>query len=583
MSGEPTFESIFEDLLDSGEQLRPFLVVVESVLPEAALALQDAAGSLFFGGRPLSLSLAERERLVAGARMRPDFVSGRAEDGSCCYARLIPNLNAVLLFAFAGGKEDLLLLPGGSTLLANTLALALLRQEQEILVADKEQALKQIGILKQQHGKLIEDNYRQYRLNQEREKEYAKKLESEIARQTAELREANARLEEISRLKSDFLANMSHELRTPMNAIIGFTELLSETRLDSEQAEYTKTIAQSAASLLALINDILDLAKIESGKLELEHIPFDLGEVVQSICAMFRIPAREKGVAIDCAIGEGVPGRVLGDSVRLRQVLVNLVGNAVKFTDRGRIDILVEMEGGATARPLCRFSVRDTGIGIPADRREAIFDKFTQADGSTTRKYGGTGLGLAICLQLVSLMGGRLVVESEVGKGSTFSFLLPVEAAAAVPVESCAPPMGTAPHPARGGEILLVEDNVVNQRLATILIQREGYQVEVAGDGVEALACLQGRAYDLVLMDVQMPNMDGMTATRKIREIEANPELRQEYAGLRDRKRPQIVIGLTAHARKEDEKACYEAGMDGFLSKPIIKAKLLKLLAEMLP
>jgi len=433
MSGEPTFESIFEDLLDSGEQLRPFLVVVESVLPEAALALQDAAGSLFFGGRPLSLSLAERERLVAGARMRPDFVSGRAEDGSCCYARLIPNLNAVLLFAFAGGKEDLLLLPGGSTLLANTLALALLRQEQEILVADKEQALKQIGILKQQHGKLIEDNYRQYRLNQEREKEYAKKLESEIARQTAELREANARLEEISRLKSDFLANMSHELRTPMNAIIGFTELLSETRLDSEQAEYTKTIAQSAASLLALINDILDLAKIEAGRMEIYLSDFAPAELIEQMTGTMKPLAEKKNIEMRWEVDPELRA-VTQDLGKLQQILYNLLSNAVKFTpEGGRIHVAAYPTNNA------KFDVvvADTGVGIPLEDQAIIFERFRQGkslpgSNSLTREYEGTGLGLSIVKELCKLLKGEVVLESEFGKGSTFTVRLPQRMSPAV-------------------------------------------------------------------------------------------------------------------------------------------------------
>ncbi|MGV1098304.1 ATP-binding protein [Thiovibrio sp. JS02] len=580
---EPTFETIFEDLVDVGEELQGFLSMVEKVLPEAALLMQGAAGVVLAGKKNLDLSLPVREKLVERARHAPAIVSGKTDDGFCCYARQIPSLDAVLIFSFPEGAQDLTAVPGGSALLRNSLELALVRQEQEILVADKEQALTQITILKQQHGKLIEDNYRQYRLNQEREKEYAKKLESEIAKQTAELREANARLEEISRLKSDFLANMSHELRTPMNAIIGFTELLSETNLDCEQADYTKTIAQSASSLLSLINDILDLAKIESGKLELEHISFDLGEVVGNVCSLFKLPAKEKGVAILCSIDERIPRRVLGDSIRLRQVLVNLVGNAMKFTEQGQIDIRVAHERQVAGRILCRFSVRDTGIGIPADRREAIFDKFTQADGSTTRKYGGTGLGLAICLQLVGLMGGQLAVESEVGKGSTFFFMLPLEEAPAEVIPLKAPREGAAATHGKGGRILLVEDNAVNQRLATILIQREGYEVDVASDGVEAMERLKHQRFDLVLMDVQMPNMDGITATRKIREIEADAALKAQYVCLRDLLQPLVVIGLTAHARKEDENACYAAGMNGFLTKPIIKAKLAKVVSEMMP
>ncbi|MFA6283315.1 MAG: response regulator, partial [Desulfurivibrionaceae bacterium] len=230
-----------------------------------------------------------------------------------------------------------------------------------------------------------------------------------------------------------------------------------------------------------------------------------------------------------------------------------------------------------------RFSVHDSGIGIPADRVEAIFEKFTQADGSTTRKYGGTGLGLAICLQLVELMGGHLAVESELGKGSTFYFEIPLEEAPAEIISLQEHKEACREKAAVGGRILLVEDNAVNQRLASILITREGYEVDVASDGAEALEHLQHQTFDLVLMDVQMPNMDGMEATRRIRKIEADPALRQNYVGLRALNQPLAIIGLTAHARQEDERACYEAGMNGFLTKPIVKAKLTTILGEMMP
>ena len=581
---EPTFDSIFDDLIDANEELQSFLVILEALLPEASILLVSEAGTVLESARPLALVPPVRERLVLEAKAADGFVAGKADSGARCHAVYLAKLPAVLIISCAAAPEEDWR-PGSAltTLLQNTIDLALHRQEREMLVADHEQSVRQINILQQQHGKLIEDNYRQYRLNQDREKEYARKLESEITKQTAELREANVRLEEISQLKSDFLANMSHELRTPMNAIIGFSELLSETPLAEEQLDYTRTISQSAASLLSLINDILDLAKIEAGKLELERLPFDLAEVVDNVAAMFKIPAREKGVVFTCKIDSRIPKRVMGDSNRLRQVLINLSGNAMKFTEQGGIDILVDYEREAAGQIVSRFSVRDSGIGIPADRVEAIFEKFTQADGSTTRKYGGTGLGLAICLQLVELMGGRLAVESEVGKGSTFYFVIPLEEAPAEIISLKEHKAAGREKAASGGRILLVEDNAVNQRLASILITREGYEVEVASDGAESLEHLRHQAFDLVLMDVQMPNMDGMEATRRIREIEADPALRQDYVGLRALKEPLGIIGLTAHARKEDETACYDSGMNGFLTKPIIKAKLAMILSEMMP
>ena len=581
---DPTFDAIFDDLIDANEELQRFLTVLDALLPEARVLLVSESGAVLDGARPLALAQPVRERLVQEAKMADGFVAGKADNGERCHARYLAKLPAVLIISCAAAPEDEWR-PGSAltTLLQNSIELALYQQEREMLVADHEQSVRQINILQQQHGKLIEDNYRQYRLNQDREKEYARKLESEIAKQTAELREANVRLEEISRLKSDFLANMSHELRTPMNAIIGFSELLAETPLAEEQLDYTKTITQSATSLLTLINDILDLAKIEAGKLELERLPFELVEVIDNVAAMFKIPAREKGVTVTCKIDSRIPKRIMGDSNRLRQVLVNLAGNAMKFTEQGGIDIRVDYEREAAGQIVGRFSVHDSGIGIPADRVEAIFEKFTQADGSTTRKYGGTGLGLAICLQLVELMGGHLAVESELGKGSTFYFVIPLEEAPAEIISLQEHKGAGREKSGRGGRILLVEDNAVNQRLASILITREGYEVAVASDGAEALEHLRHQVFDLVLMDVQMPNMDGMEATRKIREIEADPALRQGYVGLRALKEPLGIVGLTAHARKEDEAACYDSGMNGFLTKPIIKAKLAMVLNEMMP
>ncbi len=577
---DPTFDVIFDDLVDADEELRSFLEALESVLPEGAFLLETEDGVAITGTREIIVPAPVQAELKSKL-LKEESASCKSETGEVFCGVTVPKFQAVVMGQFCAGV-DLSAMPGGKNLLMNSIRLAIYEQEHTELVADKEQAVRQINILKQQHGKLIEDNYRQYRLNQEREKEYARKLESEIAQQTAELREANARLEEISRLKSDFLANMSHELRTPMNAIIGFTELLAETELDDEQEDYTNTIAQSASSLLGLINDILDLAKIESGKLELEERPYDLADTVENVEAMFRLPAQAKNVEIKCEIDDKVPAWIMGDSIRLRQILVNLVGNAMKFTESGSITIRVSFQGDSGTQKVCRFCVQDTGIGIPAERVEAIFDKFTQADGSTTRKYGGSGLGLAICRQLVALMGGTISVESEEGKGSSFIFTLPLEVARQE-VAKTPEKQKAVLHAKKSGRILLVEDNPVNQRLAKILISRQGYDVDVANDGLEALEHIKSESYDLVFMDVQMPNMDGLTATSEIRKLETDEAASTSYKSFAGREEPLLIVGLTAHARKEDEQACYDAGMNAFLTKPIIKDKLTGLLAEMMP
>ena len=586
MSSDPGFADIFDDLVEENEAERLLLANLADLLPGWGCSLLLPDGTrLDEGLEPEAVVPEWRAALVD---ILAAATAGREQQAMVGTGHLfaLPSLPAALLLT----APDQPSLTG--SLLANTVNLALLQQERFQEVAEKEQLLRQINALKVQHGQLIEDNYRQYRQIQEKDKNYAATLESEIARQTAQLREANARLEETSRLKSEFLANMSHELRTPMNAIIGFSELLTETSLDRDQTEYATTIRQAAASLLALINDILDLAKIEAGKLELEKIPFDFSATINNVVAMFVLPAREKGVEVSCRIDPAVPGRLRGDGHRLRQVLVNLVGNAMKFTDQGRIELIVKpcppppADGAAPAGEAVwlEFAVHDTGIGIPADRINAIFEKFTQADGSTTRRFGGTGLGLSICQQLVHLMGGEVKVESEPGRGSTFSFRVSLGLVAAQDEAAAPSPVaGTVAAAVGRGRILLVEDNLVNQRLATIMISKQGYELEVAGDGLIALEWLKKQEFDLVLMDVQMPNMDGMTATRAIREIEADPARRLEYAALCRRSAPLPIVGLTAHARKEDEEACYAAGMSGFLSKPIARNKLATVLAATMP
>lgn len=585
MSSDPGFADIFDDLVEENEDERLLLANLADLLPDWGCFLLLPDGTRLDAG--LKPEAVVPEWRAALTDILAAATAGREQQAmvGSGYLFALPSLPAALLL-IAPDQPSLI-----GSLLANTVNLALLQQERFQEAAEKEQLLRQINALKVQHGQLIEDNYRQYRQIQEKDKNYAATLESEIARQTAQLREANARLEETSRLKSEFLANMSHELRTPMNAIIGFSELLTETSLDRDQTEYATTIRQAAASLLALINDILDLAKIEAGKLELEKIPFDFSATINNVVAMFVLPAREKGVEVSYRVDPAVPGRLRGDGHRLRQVLINLVGNAMKFTDQGRIELTVQpcpppLDGAAPAGEAVwlEFAVHDTGIGIPADRIDAIFEKFTQADGSTTRRFGGTGLGLSICQQLVQLMGGEIKVESEPGRGSTFSFRVSLGLVAAQDeAVTPAPVPGKAVTAVAGrGRILLVEDNLVNQRLATIMIGKQGYELEVAGDGLIALEWLKKQEFDLVLMDVQMPNMDGMTATRTIREIEADPDRRREYAALCRRSAPLPIVGLTAHARKEDEEACYAAGMSGFLSKPIARNKLATVIAAIM-
>ncbi len=406
---------------------------------------------------------------------------------------------------------------------------------------------------------------------------YRETLERRVAERTADLaarkeierqlREAKDAAEASSRAKSNFVANMSHEIRTPMNGIIGMTELALETEDAAERREYMQIVKSSAHSLLTVINDILDFSKIEAGKLRFERIAFDLRRTVAEALEPLGPDAQGKGLALRCRIGEAVPAQVLGDPWRLRQILLNLAGNAVKFTERGEVVVSVDALPQADGSLSARFAVGDTGIGIPQHKLADIFEAFSQADNSITRTYGGTGLGLTIASRLVTLMGGRLAVASEEGRGSTFHFTLPLEpAGAAAPVAAEPPPAAAA---GSGLHVLLVEDNPTNQQLATRLLEKRGHRVTLAVDGREALDKVMAASdFDLVLMDMQMPVMDGIEATQRIRRFEA------EHGG---RRLP--IIAMTANAMAGDREACLAAGMDDYLAKPIRVADLAAKLA----
>jgi signal transduction histidine kinase len=392
-----------------------------------------------------------------------------------------------------------------------------------------------------------------------------------VRERTQDLEIARDQAEQSNRSKGQFLANMSHEIRTPINGIMGLAELLCGSELGTEQLDYAETILTSSQALLHVINDILDFSKIESGKMELEEVAFELIPLLDQVVKTLRPQAEARGILLRLDLDPALPERIVGDPHRIRQILYNLIGNGLKFTERGHVLLRARLGAAQERGQRLTLDIVDTGIGIAPEHLDKVFEKFTQADNSTTRRFGGTGLGLSISRQLVNLMDGEMSVESALGQGTTFHLSLPlVLPTASIPLGALAPQGCSAGDVASiRAHILLAEDNPVNQKVASAMLERLGCEVTLANDGREVLRLFGETRFDLVLMDCQMPNLDGYGATREIRALEGSSS-------------HTPIVAMTANAMQGDRETCLRAGMDGYVSKPVSILRLTEALVQLL-
>ncbi len=395
-------------------------------------------------------------------------------------------------------------------------------------------------------------------------------LKMQLAVLQSQIKDFQEKVDTSNQLKSMFLANISHEIRTPMNGIIGMYNVLKQTDLSDEQREFLDIINLSGTNLLTIIDDILDLSRIEAGQLKLENNDFNLSDIINEVIDLLEIKAKGKGIKLYTSFESHIPNAYIGDQTRLKQILINLTNNAIKYTKEGSVTIKIDSEEISKEEYILKFNVIDTGIGISKQGQEKLFKAFSQIDSTTTRKYGGTGLGLAIAKNLSTLMSGEIGVDSEEGKGSTFWFTAKIKRNAEIS-EFVQKPKSKIAKNIKPLSILLVEDNLLNQKFAIATLKKEGHKVEIAENGKIAVDMFKNYKYDMILMDIQMPVMDGLEATKEIRKIEMNRKVKD----------PIKIIAITAYVMERDRSMCLGAGMSEYLAKPFKPNELIDLITNL--